>query len=57
MGRNRKDCEGRENLKCHEETVSRNVDFEEGAGESWKGRETYATGNWKGSLVMWLQNV
>lgn len=51
MGRNQEDSEGRETLKCHEKTVSRNKDFEEVAGESLKGSGR------KGSLVMWLQNV
>lgn len=47
MGRNWKDSEGREKLKCREEPVSRNMDFEVAAGESMKGSQTYDTGNWK----------
>lgn len=47
MGRSREDSEGKGNLKCHEETVSRNQDFEEGAGDSLKGSKTYVPGNWQ----------
>lgn len=47
VGGNWKDSEVSENLKCHEETVGRNIDFEEVAGEGFKGSEKYIIGNWR----------
>lgn len=36
-----------ENLKCHEETTGRNIDFEETGDGGFKGGEKYIIGNWR----------